>query len=408
MMYSTDDLRQALAEAADGRTTRLGFADVKRAANRRRPRTVVAGIAIATLPVLATGGALALAPGAPDLAPTPDAHPSPLMRSAFYDSPSAPASAPAAGDGSIQQYPPDPSFPVPANVQLIHTGERFGSHEELVMWVQDEANGVQGGLFDAATGRLRTLGYAGLPRPGEFGWSVQELDDRQGGILDFGAFGADDVTVKVKAQGRTAEAKTAAVPGKPGVRVFWVRRTGVLAAPTSAVNPAPNDAVFTAYAADGATLGTTKEIQRTDDRINFEDESKVTGDRMRTGIRFPDGGELVFYFEANAATGLLQAGKLDAAGNVTFLKTLTNVARPPVVGGFYRGIFTVAEVHVRAAIYVGSASKVQLGAEGATDRGSAAWTAHPELRVLWCRTDNQVNAVAYDDAGNVVAATDFR
>ncbi|WP_433204187.1 hypothetical protein ACQP00_35475 [Dactylosporangium sp. CS-047395] len=400
MMYSTDELRQALAEAAGERTTRLGFADVKRAANRRRPRTVVAGIAIATVPILATGGAIALAPGAPDLAPTPDANRSAPARSAF--------DSPPAGDGRVQQDPPDPSFPVPANVQLIHTGEHFGPHEELVMWLQDEANGVQGGLFDAATGRLRTLGYAGLPRTNEFGWSVQELDDREGGILDFGAFGATGVKVKVTAQGRTVEAKTAAVPGKPGVSVFWVRRTGVLAAPTSALTAAPNDAVFTAYAAGGAVLGTTKEIQRTDDRINFEDQSKVAGDRMRTGITFPDGGELVFYFDANATTGLLQAGKLDAAGKVTFLRTLTNVARPPVVGGFYRAVFDVAEVHVRAAIYVGTASKVQLGAEGATDRGSAAWSAHPELRVLWCRTDNQVNAVAYDDAGNVVAATDFR
>ncbi|WP_426503955.1 hypothetical protein ACPPVO_40925 [Dactylosporangium sp. McL0621] len=394
-MHTTDDLRRALADAAPPQSTRLSFADVKRAANRRRHRTFLAGIAVALTPVLAAGGAVALSPAEPGPSPTPDARSTVTPRVLT----SAPVSA----------YPPDPSFPVHAE-NMVATGLRFGDHEELVLWLDDMVNGVRGGLYDESTGRLRTMSWVGVPTKG-FGL-IGELDDRHGGILDYGVVGGDGVRVTVAAGGKTADATTAPVPGLAGRTMFWSRRGGVMAGTTAEPNPAVPDAVFTAYGPNGTKLAQSDPslIQRADTVVNRDDTTKPIGEQMRTGIALPDGGELVLYFDGDEHTALLHAGRRDAGGAVTALKVLTWVSRPPTdPGGFYLGRFTVDGAGVTACIYVGSAARVEMGGEGGGPRGSAAWTAYPRLHVAWVQgVKGNPSAVAYDAAGQVVAATDFR
>jgi len=392
-MPTIDDLRRALTEAADPQHTRLSFADVRRAAHRRRHRTVLTGVAVALTPVLVAGGAVALSPAGPG--PAPDAR-------------STTAGPRMLTSASFSAYPPDPSFPVHAE-QMVATGLRFGDHEELVLWLGDMANGVRGGLYDARSGRLRTLSWVGVPAKG-FGL-IGELDDRHGGILDYGVVGGDGVKVKVAAGGQTVEASTAPVPGLPGRTMFWSRRGGVMAGTTAEPDPAVPDAVFTAYSSGGRTLARSdpSSIQRADTIVNRDDDTKPIGEPMPTGIGLPGGGELVFWFDGDEHTALLRAGRRDPAGAVTLLKVLTTVSRPPSdPGTFYRGVYTVDGTDVTACVYVGPAARIELGGPGAAQRGTAAWSAYPRLHLAWAKgIQGRPAAVAYDAAGQVVGATDF-
>jgi hypothetical protein len=342
----------------------------------------------------------AAAPAAPPRPPPPGPSPTPEARTTV--TPRVLVSAP------VSAYPPDPSFPVHAE-NLVATGLRFGDHEELVLWFDDPVNGVRGGLYDAGTGRLRPMAWTGVPAKG-FG-IIGELDDRHGGILDYGVVGGDGARVTVAAGGKTTDATTAPVPGLAGRTMFWSRRGGVLAGTTAEPNPAVPDVVFTAFGSDGGTLARSDAsmIQRADTIVNRDDDTKPIGEQMRTGITLPDGGELVLYFDGDEHTALLHAGSRDAGGAVKALKVLTSVSRPPSdPGNFYRALFTVDGAGVTACVYVGSAARVEMGGEGAGQRGSAAWTAYPRLHVAWVKgAQGNPSAVAFDAAGRVVAATDF-
>nr|BFE56925.1 hypothetical protein GCM10020063_014510 [Dactylosporangium thailandense] len=340
--------------------------------------------------MLAAGGAVALAPAA--TGPSPDAKStvSPrVLTSARYSA-----------------FPADPSFPVRTNT-LVATGLAFGDHEELVLWYDDPVNGVRGGLYDERTARLRTLAWAGIRGEG-FG-IIGELDDRNGGILDYGVVGGDDARVTVKAGGRTAEATTAPVPGVPGHTMFWVRRGGVLAGTTAEPNPATPDAVFTAYSSGGTKLAesTSSGIQRADTIVNRDDVSRRIGDPIDTGVMMADGSQLQLWFDGDDHTALLRASTAPD-------RILMTLSRPPSdPGGFYHAVFTVDGAaggrKVKLCIYVGDGVRVQMGGAGVEQSGSRAWSAYPRLKVAWAKTtDAAVSAVAFDAAGTMVAATDFR
>ncbi|GAA3303977.1 hypothetical protein Dvina_35265 [Dactylosporangium vinaceum] len=394
-MYTIDDLRQALADESTDRFTRLNFADVKRAAGRRRHRTLLTGIAVLLAPIMAAGGAIALVPGEGGPSPSPDARTSvPFV--------------PYRPNGTDNPWHADSSFPAPASSDYIETGVKFGETERLVLFYMDDDNGLDGGLVDAGGG-LRRIGSTGKPDPGHFGWTVSEFDDRHGGIIDYGAFGGADPKIKVTAGGQTLDASTKPVPGHAGLSVWWVRRGGQIAGPTSSAHPAQADAVIKAYDAHGTVLGTAGPVQRVDTIVNVQDASAEVGDRIHTGITAAGGGELVLFFYGDGTTMLLVAGRVDDRGRLTTIKTLMGVHQPPYGSGggiFYGGAFRLdvdGGQKVRVGIYEGQASRVELSGSGAAHQGSGAWSAYPNLHVAWATgLQGPVTGTAYDAGGKVI------
>ncbi|WP_432825131.1 hypothetical protein [Dactylosporangium sp. CA-092794] len=381
-MYTTEELRRALTEEAEGRTTRLTHADIRAAAARRRWRIGLGGLAALLVPVLAAGAAVALGPGGPSPAPMPTDRPA-----------------------TVVPWVPDPSLPPPAG-PVRHTGLNVGD-QEFVVWYQDEINGVSGGLIDAG-GRTRRLEGGVAPAPGRFG-TVLEVDDRHGGLIDYGVFGAAGAGVEVTAGGSTTAASTAPIPGVPDATMFWVRRGGVAARPTGAVDGPSPDAVFTARGPGGAVLGTGTDIQRSDGGVNRDGTARPIGEWIHTGHTLSGGGELVFWFDGDDRAATAHAGSDDGAGTVTELKPIAGLHRPPFAIGFYGGYNTfdlAGGGTVTVGIYAGPAATVEMS--GRT-HGSAAWTAHPELRIFWATgAGTPPTAVAEDGSGHVVDTTDFQ
>lgn len=242
-----------------------------------------------------------------------------------------------------------------------------------------------------------------------------ELDDRNGGIVDYGIFGADGAQIRVTAGGQSTLASTTAIPGVADATLFWVRRGGVIAGPTGAVGGPSPDVVFTAVDAAGRTLGAgAPYVQRNDGVVHSSDGFSPIGEFMRTGLTLDDGGELVFWCDGDQRAVMLHAGSDGRRGTVTELRNLGSLSRPPYPSGFYLGYNTFPLTgggSVVVALYVGDAASVEMrGAGGAAvgSHGAAVWSAHPQLRILWATgVTGRPTAVARDDTGKVLLTTDF-
>ncbi|WP_238013144.1 hypothetical protein KZZ52_39095 [Dactylosporangium sp. AC04546] len=390
MMHTLDELRRALADEAAGRTTRTTFADVRRAARRRR-RAVLGGLAALLAATVAAGTAAALTTAGPSPSPAPST-----------------ATPRLGGPVSLE-----PFESLPPGGPAVETGIRFGAEEELILWYQDQVNGVLAGVRHVATGKVRRLDSgAGVPQAGRFGMLL-ELDDRNGGVVDYGAFGAGDVVVKVTAGGRTMTATTVPVPGVTGLTIFWSRRTGALVGPTGSTDAPPDLAVTAADARTGDLLDTAERPQRSDGVLNQLDAARPIGERIRTGLLSPERGELVFWFEGDDRSALLQAGFLGGTGGPAWVRTLLSLSRPPTEIGFYggRNEFDLGDGgQVWVGVYSGRATTVEMGGEAgpAVRHGSGTWSAHPRMRVFWgVGVPGLPRGVSYDAAGNVLGTTDF-
>jgi hypothetical protein len=63
---------------------------------------------------------------------------------------------------------------------------------------------------------------------------------------------------------------------------------------------------------------------------------------------------------------------------------------------------------VTVGVYVGLAATVTMQGTGASQQGSARWSAHPETRVLWAvGITGRATAVSKGALGNVLGTTDF-
>ncbi len=275
----------------------------------------------------------------------------------------------------------------------------------------------------ATTGKVRTLESGGGAQPGSppasrFG-QLAQLDDRAGGIVDYGLFHGDAARITVDAGGRVVGAHLAHWSRDRSFTVFWVRRTGTLLSPT----PAPEGAGgtqprFTAYNEAGEVLGTSdgQESRRSDGGVNAEDRERV-GDVIRTGTPVADGRELVLWFVGDDQQAILKAGARDRAGTIAELKLLGNYHRPPFDIGFYHGLQTIdgpGGKQIVLCTYVGPAARVVAGSPAAgVTHGFGRWSAHPELFIVWVagvppESAYQTTATAYDVQGTMVAASNFR
>ncbi|GGM29778.1 hypothetical protein GCM10007977_033810 [Dactylosporangium sucinum] len=390
-MHTLDELRRALADEAAGRTTRTTFDDVRRAVRRRRLRAVSGGLAALLAGAVAAGSAAALTAGGPSPSPAP-----------------ATGSASVGGTVSLE-----PFESLPPAGPAVHTGVRFGTEEELVLWYQDDINGVLAGVRHTATGKVRRLdGAAGVPQAGRFGMTL-ELDDRNGGIVDYGVFGAAGAAVRVTADGTTTSATTAPVPGVAGATLFWARRTGAAVGPTGVPGGGPADLAISAVDGRGRVIATGDRPRRSDGAILQHDSATQIGARIGTGLASPTLGELVFWFQGDEHSAVLYAGCVDAAGTVTPLRALVTLQRPPFDIGFYGGFHTFDLGDggvVSVGQYAGAAATVEMrGTAGAAARhGSGAWSAHPRLRVFWAvGIPGRPLGFAYDGAGTQLGTTDF-
>lgn len=387
-MYSVEDLRRDMADETRDLAPRVTFDKVRARAARRRAHGVIGVVGTALLvPVLAAGTFVALQPAG-----------------------SAPP-APADYDPTIVRVEPDGSAD-PVSGPFLSTGLSVGATERLVLFYRDFMNGVEGALSDPNTGKLRELDDGSMVRPRDFG-TVFELDDRNGGIVDYGVFGHADARIEVTVDGKSVPVGTGKLPQIPDATVFWVRRDGILANPTGAVDGAEPEIVFTARDAAGRVLDTARQVQRSDGWINRIDSAKRIGDWIRTGLILDTGGELVFWYEGDEKTVLLRAGSDDGNGTVTQVRGLGSYARPPFDIGFYRGLdtFELADGStVTVAKYAGPAATVTMDGANASRQGSARWSAHPEMRIFWAVgiTDSRPTGVAKDAKGKVLETTDFR
>jgi hypothetical protein len=215
----------------------------------------------------------------------------------------------------------------------------------------------------------------------------------------------------VKVAGTTTQATTRSMKELPDATVFWVKRGGVLAGPTGAVDTPPVGTVFTARNAAGAVLGTATHIQRSDGGVNRTDSARPIGDLMRTGLTSAAGGELVLWFDGDQNAALLHAGADDGSGTIRELRVIGSFHRPPFDIGFYGGVhrFELAGgASVLLGIYVGPAATVKMVGPNASGQGSARWSAHPETRVFWAvGIDTGYSGVASDAQGNILQTSTF-
>jgi hypothetical protein len=294
---------------------------------------------------------------------------------------------------------------------LIDTGLRVVDQERLVLFYRDAMNGVRAALSRPGSGGLRELDGGAMVRPGEFG-TVFEIDDRRGGIIDYGVFGRADARIEATVNGKAVRASTAQLPQVPDATVFWIRRDGVPAAPTGVVGSPGHRVVVTARDPGGSVLGTETYIQRSDGAINQADRAAVIGDVVRTGLTAADGGELVFWFDGDRTSATLHAGRDDGAGTVTELKSLGGYHRPPFAIGFYGGYHTIelaGGATVTVGTYAGPAAAVTMGGGTVGRQGSGRWSAHQELRIFWAvGITGAPSGAATDAEGNLIGVTDFR
>jgi hypothetical protein len=387
-MYTVEDLRREMAAETRDLAPRVTFEQVRARAVRRRLRNVIGIVAAALIPVLAIGTVVALQPAGPSPSPAPT----------------------GMGPTAIVPMVPDRSVGPPSG-PFVSTGLSVGTDEQLVLFYRDDMNGVEAGLYDPNTGRLRELEDGATVRAGAFG-TVFELDDRRGGIVDYGVFGRADARIEVTIGGKSVPASTGRLPKLPDATLFWVKRDGVRAAPTGAVDAPTPDAVFTASDAAGSVLDTATYIQRSDGALNRADSAAPIGDWMHTGLSLAAGGELVFWFDGDQNAAMLHAGSDDGAGTVKELKTLGSYHRPPFDIGFYGGLNTfelAGGMTVTVGTYVGRAATVTMQGTDADRQGSARWSAHPETRIFWAvGVTGRPTGVSKDAQGNVLGTTDFR
>ncbi|GAA1525575.1 hypothetical protein GCM10009827_047870 [Dactylosporangium maewongense] len=400
-MRSIEELRRAMRDETADLAPRVTFAQVRQRARRRRFTGLFTFAATVLVSVAATMTALAGAPAGPAPLPAPSL-------SAVAPTLSAAAAAPTqlAGDTELRGTGP-----------VVRTGVAYGTGEELVLrYSGDDMNGLYSALHDPAKGTYRRLG-GGITVPPVGGFStILELDDRHGGIVDYGVVHGAGLRVELTADGQRTQASTAELPGMPDATIFWVRRAGVAVQPTGAVGGPTPDLGFTARDAAGVVVATGGQVQRSDGEVVIADTSVQIGDLMRTGVTLADGGRLVLWFSGDERGAGLVAGSDHGTGAPTEVRGLGRFARPPFDIGFYGGRHEFDEAggtKVVVAVYVGPAATVTLGAPGATGRGSARWSAHPQLRVAWVNgvpagDGWKVNGVATDAQGAVVAAYDGR
>jgi hypothetical protein len=386
-MYTVEDLRREMADETCDLAPQVTFEQIRTRAARRRLRTVTGAIAAALVPVFVAGTFVALQPAGSSPSPMPT------------------------GLGATTVVPVVPNRSVgPPSGPVISTGLPVGDAEQLVLFYRDAMNGVQAGLSDPNTGQLRELDGGATVQPGAFG-TVFEVDDRRGGIIDYGVFGRADARIEVTIGGKSLPASTGRLPQVPDATLFWVKRDGVRVAPTGATDAPTPDAVFTARDAAGSTLGTATYIQRSDGTLNRADSAAAIGDSMHTGLTLAAGGELVFWFDGDENSAILHAGSDDGAGTTKELKALGSYHRPPFAIGFYGGLNTfelAGGMSVAVGTYVGPAATVTMQGTNATRQGSARWSAHPETRIFWAiGVTGPPTGVAQDAQGNVLGATNF-
>jgi hypothetical protein len=381
-MYTIEDLRREMAEETEGLGSQVTFKQVKVGAVRRGLRTVVGVVVGALVPVLAAGTftAVQTTGSGPTLAPTP------------------------APTGTVT---PDRSFDPPSG-PIVSTGLHVGTDEELVLYYRDAVNGVRAAL--SGPRGVRDLDGGSLARPGQFD-TIYEIDDRHGGIIDYGAFGRADARVEATVNGTTTRASTGYLPQAPDATLFWVKRDGALTAPTG-VPGNPSGAVFTARDPAGSVIGTATHIQRSDGAVNINDRPVAPiGDRISTGLTLASGGELVFWFDGDQTTAMLHAGSA-SGGATTKVKDLGDYRRPPFAIGFYvaANVFELAGgTKVTVGTYVGPAATVTMQGTNAGHPGSGRWTAHQEMRIFWAvGITGTPTGVATDAQGTVLGTTDFR
>ncbi|WP_460491208.1 SigE family RNA polymerase sigma factor [Dactylosporangium cerinum] len=190
---------------------RVTFAQVRQRARRRRFTLLATFLAAVLVPVGATVTALAGSPAGPGPLPPP-------ARS---------GAAPVPSDFAT-------GTEFPGAGEIVRTGIAYGADEEFVLrYSGDGMNGVWSGLYNPKTSQYRRFEGGLTPAPGQFS-TILEIEDRRGGIVDYGVVGAAGVRVEVTSDGRQATASTAEVPGMPGTTLFWVRRTGTAVQPTGA------------------------------------------------------------------------------------------------------------------------------------------------------------------------------
>ena len=401
-MGTVADLRQAMIDETEGLAPRVTFAQVRLQARRRRLRRGVTALVAGLLPLLAGLLVTGLQPASPPT-PAPTVWPGPTPRPA----PTVPVFV-------------HPSFPAVGDV--ITTGVRVGADSELVFWFTD-GPGLASGLRDATTGQVRSLEGGGS---GVRGFSdLAQIDDRRGGIVDYGLFVGGAARITVTTGDQRLEAELAPWSIDPSHIVFWTRHTGTPLPPSGAPQPSsgaslpPSGApLFTAYDRANRVIAVSEgQSQRSDGGVNAEDRPQV-GELIRTGTPTARGRELVLWFVGDDKGALLKAGERDPnTGTVTELKLVGGFARPPSDIGFYLGYnqFDGPEgTQTVLGVYVGPATRVVMAhpAVGVTT-GSARWSAHPELVLCWAAkipaaAAPDISAVAFDANGRVVAATNFR
>ena len=390
-MRSIEELRQAMRDETRDLAPQVTFAQVRQRARRRRFTGLVAFAAAVLVPVGATMTALAGGPAGPTPSPTLEhSRPAPAVTN-FVSGTELPGAGP-----------------------LIRTGIAYGTAEELVFRYGDAANGVLAGLYNARTAQFRRLDFGlNLSEAGGFS-TIMEIEDRHGGIVDYGVVKGTDVHVDVTWDGQHSEAATAEVPDMPGVTLYWVQRAGIAIGPTGRVNEAAPKLVFTARNAAGAVVATGgDEIQRSDGLIVIADNAVPIGDPMPTGVVLADGGKLVLWFAGDAAGAHLYAGRDNGNGKRTELIDLGIYMRPPADIGFYGGIYGFDQpggTRVMLRIYVGPGVGVTLAAPVSTGHGSVRWSAHPQLHIGWIsgvppESAHTVTGFATAADGTVLAVT---
>lgn len=384
-MYTIEEkLREQMADETHDLVPRVTFAQVRARAGRRRRRNLVTVAGAALLPLLAAGAVAAVQPGGsstpPPLGPTIE-----------------PTTIVPLPDESTGSY----SGPV------VDTGIDVGDDQRLVLWYQDSMNGIESGLRDKDTGRIRRLDLQAMPNSGFS--TISEIDDRHGHIVDYGVFGAPDASVDATAAGQTAHATTTRMDALPQATVFWVERPGVLVVmPSGGTNAPSQGAVFTARNAAGVALGTSDDIWRSDSTVNVLDGALI-GDWMHTGIALAAGGKLVFWFSGDQDTTLLHAGSDNGAGTVTELTVVGYFERRPFDTGFFGLRYNFQQAvggTATVGLYIGPAATVAMRATGSTGGGSVTWSAYPRVRICWATgVTGTVTGESRDAQGNVLDNT---
>jgi hypothetical protein len=262
-MRTVSDLRRALiAETSELETPPIELAEVRRRAQRRRfGRTFGALLAALSAVGVAAYAALAATP-----ATKPVPQPTPLPTPSI----------------SLQVHP---SFP--STGQVIRTGVPVGGPDrELVLRFVGAADHTRlvGGLLERRTGVVRDLEpatsmYDATDRSGGF-QELDQIDDRAGGVIDYGLFIGNPARIVAEARGHRYEAGLARWNVNRAFTVFWVDHPGTpLPNPTAYPRPTgpTEQPTFTAYDAAGRQLGSSagKTSVRTDNSVVIEDTPVV-------------------------------------------------------------------------------------------------------------------------------------